>query len=135
MAQEATLIFETGPAIPFSVSNAVAVEKGAIMKLGVSMAAAISDGDTDIVAGIARSEKIASDGNVKLDIYRQGIFRGYASGAITVGDALATAAGTDANDIKRSDVSGENILGTAFESVEDGGTFLFELNPRGINLA
>lgn len=135
MAQECTLIYETGLPIPFTVADGTAIEKGAILKLGDNMSGAISDGDGDAVAGIAGSEKIASDGNTKLDVYRQGIFRGYASGAIVFGAALTTGASTTANDILSAPVGAENLLGTALESCEDGNTFLFELNPRGVNLA
>lgn len=136
MTQEATLIFELAPPIPFTVANTTGIEKGAILKMTDPMTAALANGDIDIIAGIAASEKIASDGNTKLGVYRSGIFKVYISGNVTVGDAVTTGAGGgDSNDVITAGVNAENLLGTALETGVTNETILIELNPMGINLA
>lgn len=136
MANEATLIHETELPIPFTVADGTGIEKGAILKMTDPMTAVLADGDGDIVAGIAKTEKIASDGKTKLAVYRHGIFKVLGEGAITIGDAVITGASTgSANAVMAAGVNAENILGTALETAADGETLLIELNPRGINLA
>ena len=133
MANEAVLIFETAPAIPFTVDNATGIEKGSLLKMTDPMTAIINSGIDDVPAGIAKTEKIASDGNTKLAVYRAGIFRVQLSGSCTVGDALAL--GATANDVYTADVNDENIIGTALETGTNNETILMELNPRSNNLA
>ena len=137
MAKEAVLVIETEKPIPFTCADGTGIEKGAICKLTSPMTASTADGDTDAIAGIAQSEKIASNGTTTISIYRGGIFRGYAGAAgVTAGSAIITDAGTgDPNELVDADVNSENIVGTALETATDGNTFLFELKPFGINLA
>ena len=135
MADECTLIFETEIPIPFTVADGTGIEKGAILKMTDLMTAALADGSEDIVAGIAAEEKIASDGKTTLGVYRRGIFKGLAGGAITVGDAIMTGAGTATNEILTCGVNAEDILGISLETAADTNTFLFELGPRTNNLA
>ena len=130
MASETTLMIATEPPLPFTVADGVGIEKGAILKLTDPMTASLADGDGDIIAGIAASEKIANDGVTKLAVYRRGIFKGLAGAGITVGQALDTHASTGAtNEIAPAPVGGDYILGTSLETADDTHTFLFELNP------
>jgi len=133
MANEATLIFETGLPIPFTVSESTGIEKGSLLKMTDPMTAIINSGVEDIVAGVAAAEKIASDGHTKLSVYREGIFKVLGSGAITVGDSVILAAA--ANTVVTAAVNSEDIFGTALETATDGETLLVELNPRSMNLA
>ncbi|MAF42897.1 MAG: hypothetical protein CMI54_01835 [Parcubacteria group bacterium] len=137
MALETTLVYKTGQAIPFTVANGTGIEKGAVLKLTDPMTAATTTGDTDACAGIAASEKIASDGKVKLGVFREGIFRGFAGAAgVTAGQGIITDTSTGAaNELVNADVNSENIVGVALETATDGQSFLFELKPFGINLA
>lgn len=137
MALETTLVIETAPPIPFTCADGTGIEKGAVLKLTDPMTAATTTGDTDACAGIAAAEKIASDGNTTIPVYREGIFRGYAGAAgVTVGMAIITDTGTGAaNELVNADVNSEHIVGTALETATDGQTFLFELKPFGIQLA
>lgn len=75
MANEATLMFETEPPIPFTVADGAGIEKGTVCKMSDPMTAAASSADNDVFAGIAANEKIASDGNTRLALYRRGIFK------------------------------------------------------------
>ena len=133
MVNEAILVFETGPAIPFTVANGTGIEKGSICMLADLMTAATATGDEDYVAGIAATEKIASDGNIRLGLFREGIFKVMSSGSIAAGVSVAThvATGAAANLVIASDSTclSSKTLGIAMEAAEDGETFLMELKP------
>ena len=129
MTNEAKLLVETHIPISFIVADA-AIAKGAICKMSDNMTAALSDGDADVVAGIAKGEKISGDGKLRHGMYRGGIFRVIASGSITVGDALMTAGATGgANYVATAAADSNNLLGIALESVSTGETLRMELNP------
>lgn len=138
MANEATLIFETGLPIPFTVADGTGIEKGTLLQLTDPMTASAADGTAgDPFAGIAATEKIASDGLTKLEVYREGIFKLTASGSIAAGDPIATADGgtTAANKVIKAATNEEDLIGTSLETATNGQTFLAELNPRGVSLA
>lgn len=137
MADECTLKVETELPVPMTVANATGIEKGAVLKLTNPNTAALSDGDTDICAGILQSEKIASDGITTGSVYKRGIFEGTAGVAgVTVGLAIITDSATSsANRLVNADVNSENIVGRALGTAASGARFLFELNPFTVNLA
>ena len=129
MANEAALIFETAPPIPFTVANGVGIEKGAILSLKDLMTASGTVIVGDLVAGIAAKEKIASDGNTELAVYRGGIFKVYLSGACIAGDALTTTNTANYVRICETTLSGSRIIGTALETGAEDETILMELKP------
>ena len=134
MANEHVLMIETELPIPFTVADGTGIEKGAMLTLSDPMTAASTGANADAIpAGIAAEEKIASDGKVTMAVYRGGIFRGLAGEAITVGDPLTSH--SVANELIVADVNDEQIWGTALETAADTDTFLYELNPRGAQLA
>lgn len=137
MALEATLVQETGLPILMTCADGTAIPKGSILKLTDPNTAVIADGDTDIVAGIAAAEKVASDGVTTIAVYREGIFRGFAGAAgVTVGAGIITDVGTGAaNELVNADVNSENLVGVSLETATDTQSFLFELKPMGLNLA
>jgi len=103
MANEAVLMFELAPPIPFTCSNTVGIEKGTVLKLSDPMTVAACSADGDVFAGIAAEEKIASDGKTKIAVYTTGVFRLKDSGAgVTVGDMLK--------------INGTNLVATADEA-------------------
>ena len=128
MANESTLVFETELPIPFTVADATGIEKGALLKLTDPMTAIINSGVADNFAGIASSEKIASDGRTRLGVYRAGIFKVSLSGACTVGDALCTS--STANFVQQAPVtaSGSKVIGFALETGATNETILMDLN-------
>lgn len=89
------------------------------------------------VSGILAYEKIASNGQTKMGIYKRGRFKATASGSITVGDPLVT--DTYANHLKTArtltafDLSGTRIVGYSLETCTTGETFLYELQPTPMN--
>lgn len=136
MASECTLVVETQPPISFTCANGTGIEKGAILKMTDPMTCALADGDDNVIAGIAAEEKIANDGNTRIAVYRRGIFKGLAGGAITLGCALGTFASSGAtNELHALGAGGDNVLGNSFEAADDTHTFLFELNPRTRDIA
>jgi len=127
MANEHTLIVETSPPIQFTVADGTGIEKGTALKVTDPMTAAAA-AENDSVAGIAGAEKIANDGVTKLKVYRSGIFKATAAGAITVGDALALSGSNTVKKAAAANVASD-ILGCALETAADGETFLYELRP------
>ncbi len=132
MAFEAVLIFETALPVPFTVADGTAIPKGTLLKLTDPMTAIIVSGDGDAFAGVAAEAKIASDGRIKLPVYRQGIFRMFAGGTITVGGSIQVE-GTTANEViaGATGKDGAEIIGTALETVAAQESFLMELNIQG----
>lgn len=130
MANEAKLIFETEVPIPFTCSNTVGIEKGAILKLTSPMTASLADGDGDILAGIAAVEKIANDGKTKIAVYRRGIFSVLAgTAAIVAGSPVDTHAATGAtNEVALVAGAHDAMLGIALETFGDTEWGLVELN-------
>lgn len=134
MANEAKLIIETDLPIPLTVAEGTGIPKGTILQLADLATVLATSGTNQIVGGIAGTEKIASDGMVRLDVYRGGIFRVLASGSITTGDSLGT---TLDNHIVSNRItvtlSGSKSIGIALEDATDDQTFLMELRPSVIN--
>jgi len=134
MTNEVTLYIETGPPIPFTVANGNAIPKGTICEVEDLMTAAVSEAD-DRVAGVAASEKVASDGKVKLGMFREGFFKGTASGpSISIGDTLALSGTNLLKVAVAANVSSETV-GISMEAVATGNTFIFELRPGAANAA
>lgn len=96
MANEATLVMETMLPIMFTCADGAGIEKGTLLKLSDPMTVAATSADNDIFAGVAANEKIANDGNTKIAVYRQGVFKMTDSGSgITVGtDVVVKGANT-----------------------------------------
>lgn len=138
MAQEAILRVETGKPIMMKCADGTGIEKGSILKLTDPLTAALADGDEDVVAGIASGEKIASNGQIYIGVYREGIFEVVSSGGTAVGLTVATGAGTGAsNDVKTATATavGGKTLGIALEAASDDESFLIELKPGCNNTA
>lgn len=125
-----TLIIETELPISMTCADGAGIPKGTLLKLSDPFTVAASDGDADVIAGIAAEEKIASDGKTKIAVYRGGYFKATCGEACTVGKSLMSYSSTgDANDI----IDGTNaalyskLLGIALETGADGETILYEL--------
>lgn len=136
MADECVLVKETEQPTSWKCSISVGIEKGAVCKATNNMTAVLSDGDTDIVSGIAQSEVLSTNSGF-VPIYRGGIFRGTAGVAgVTFGKAIITDSATSsANRLVDADVNSENIVGVCLQTATSGNEFMFELNPIVVNLA
>ena len=92
MANEATLVVETGKPINFTVSDGTGIEKGTILKLTDPTTGAASSADGDLFCGITLVEKVASDGQTRIPVSRHGVWDIKDSGAgITAGDPVKIA--------------------------------------------
>ena len=132
MANEHVLMWETHPAIPFTVANATGIEKGTLLRLTDPMTAIGVSATKQVIAGVSKGEKIASDGRTKLEVYMGGIFRAVASGTITVGDGLVSdhTGNKLVSAAAQTGLSGQIVLGTSLETATDGESFLYILQPR-----
>jgi len=133
MANEAILVFETEKPIPMTCADGTGIEKGALLKISDPFTVAAGAGASDAVGGIAAEEKIASDGKTKIGVYRGGIFKVVASGAVTVGKAVYIKG--SANLVYTGSVNDESALGIALETATEAETFLMELRPTSMELA
>jgi len=129
MANEATLIHELEPPIPFTCANATGIEKGTLLKLTDPMTVALADGAADIIAGIAAEEKIASDGRTKIGVYLRGVFKMLSDGTVAVG-AGVIADGTNPNEFITATAAADAaaVFGIALDTTADGETGLILLN-------
>lgn len=138
MADECVLQVETHIPVNFTCATGTTIEKGAMCKMTDGMVAILSDGDTDIVAGIVATEKLAAETSQNsVAIYRGGIFTGVAGVAgVTFGEAIITDSSTSsANRLVDADVGSEQIVGICLQTAASGSRFLFELMPRAVDLA
>jgi len=69
MANECTLVLKRSEPIDFIVENNQAIEKGCICMLSGPRTAFANSGSGDIIAGIARREKISADGRTRLSLF------------------------------------------------------------------
>lgn len=135
MANEHVLVYETGLAIPFTCADGATIEKGTLLKMTDPMTASAAATGNDIIAGVAKTEKINGDGKTKISVYREGIFKAVASGSITVGDPIVVSGPSANNLVQTAAVNVEQILGISLESCTNAETFLYELKPTVMQLA
>ena len=138
MADEHVLKVETHTPVNFTCATGITIEKGAACKMTDGMVAILADGDGDIPAGVVQSEKLAAETSQNsVAIYRGGIFTAVAGVAgVTFGEAIITDVATSsANRLVDADVNSEQIWGTCLKTAASGVRFLYELNPRSIDVA
>ena len=138
MADEHILKIETHIPVNFTCATGTTIEKGAMCKMTDGMVAIKSDGDTDIVAGVVQSEKLAAETSQNsVSIYEGGYFTAVAGVAgVTFGKALITDSSTSSeNRLVDADVDSENIVGYCVQTAASGVRFLYKLQPMVVNLA
>lgn len=128
MAYEAELRDRRGDAYNFTCANGAAINKGTLLKLTDPRTAAASDGSSDVLAGIAAADKIASDGITSIGVFRDGIFEMYASGAIGVGNSVMSVGADNHVVVAGAAASGAAILGTALETASAGEQINVQVN-------
>lgn len=138
MTDEHVLKVETHIPVNFTCATGVTIEKGAACKMTDGMVAILSDGDVDIPAGVAQSEKLSAETSQdSVSIFRGGIFTAVAGAAgVTFGEAIVTDSSTSgSNRLVDAQVGAEQIWGICLETAATGVRFLYELNPRAVDLA
>jgi len=114
-------------------ANATGIEKGAVLTMTDPNTAASSTAAEDVVAGIAYTEKIANDGMTQIAVLTGpgDELKAIASGAIAIGDVLATAVAvtSPSNYLAKATagLSGGKTIGIAKEAAAAGETFKYVL--------
>lgn len=126
MANEAVLIIETAPPLPFTCADGAGIEKGTLLKITDPNTVAATSADGDKFIGVAAEEKIANDGNTKIAVYTEGVFRMKDSGAgVTAGTMLKV---NGANLVATADEAGaqgqSEVVGLALETAAANDTLL-----------
>lgn len=133
MANEHILMVETDTPVNKTIAD-TGFEKGTLLtKTDPNTVTATSTKEA-ICGGVLAGELISGSGITSAAVYEGGKFKAVASGSITIGDALITSTG-GANELETAGVNAEDIVGTSEETVTDGQTFLYKLNPHTVNLA
>lgn len=132
MANELTLLWETHIPIPMTVADGTGIERGAPLKLTDPMTAIATSAIDDECAGVLAEEKIASDGNVEIPVYRGGIFKATASGSILINAPVTV---SNLNTFETAATNSENVWGISLEAASDTHTFALELRPTVMQLA
>lgn len=122
MANEANLKERTDVPINFACEDGNEIKKGTVLKLSGARKAAAADSDEDFVAGIAERDKIKDDGVTSIAAFRRGVFGMKASGAIQLGEGVATSSTPNHVKSASAGISGAKLLGTALEQISDGNT-------------
>ena len=126
MANEWKIVRETSVPIPFTIGNATPLEKGTAVYITDPNTVAATAADGNPFIGVVATEKIANDGNTKVDVWTSGVFIVTDSGAgVTVGDILKM---NGANLVATADEAGaqcaKEYVGIALETAGAGHTFL-----------
>ena len=130
MALEAELYYELELAVPMTCADNTTIEKGALLEINDDATVTTTNGDSDKIVGIAKNEKIANDGNVKIGVYLRGIFIGFAgTDGVTHGRAIRMDSAAAPNEFSVAGANEEGIVGTAWATATDGQKFKFLLNP------
>lgn len=125
---QAVLVYELEPAIPFTVSDAAAIEKGDFLQLADPMTVSLISADNQVVGGIAAEEKIANDGKTKIAVYRRGIFKvEVGTTGCTVGKDVVCEAKNEIKDYDTLDDEVGKKCGKALETGTDGEFVMMEL--------
>ena len=129
MANEAIIKDRPDRTFNFTVNQANALEKGAILKMTDNRVAVINSGQGDIIAGINAREKLAGDGRTSTPVFRHdGIFGLVCSGSVTTGDAVAISATVNKVWPAPAATKGGSIIGIALENGTDGDIIHVDLN-------
>lgn len=144
MAHEAILKVRTHDPLDFTVADGTGIEKGALCALTDPNTGILVSVPSQPIAGIAAREKVASDGRTQLAMFNKGVFEMTASGAITVGEPVSSAADSVATGFantvevaQAAAVSGAAVIGYALETATDLERILVKVDigagaPQGV---
>ena len=149
MANEAVIKIEAIRTYDFTVADGTGIEKGTILRLIQNRTAIASSGTSEVFAGIAKREKIASDGRTSIAVATDGVYDlvlatnstcqagdlMVISGANLIAAAATFPSGTDAfgntvAGVVRAMVSGM-IVGKALETGASGATVEVDVGVKG----
>lgn len=121
MTNEASIVelgVNAGTPIRFTVSDSTGIEKGTILKLSGDRTAIATSGSGDAIAGIAATEKVASDGSTTLGAYTTGIFDIFvASGAtVALGEWVSSSGANVVKPATEAELQAGKGIGRALEA-------------------
>ena len=114
MANEAVIIelIEGGVPINWTVANAGAIAKGALLKIvsgGVDRLVVASAADNDPFGGVVAAEKVANDGSTTISAWTKGIFDIRGSAAITAGERVSLSGANTVTKVVAADLLFSNV--------------------------
>lgn len=128
MANEATLKVQKTIPISMICADGTGIEKGAILKMSAGMTI-LAETQGAIVGGICDGEKVASDGQTYVGVFRGpgDIFEVTLSGSASFGDSMMLSVDNKITKLT-ANLSGAKCIGTLLESGTNDQRKLLELN-------
>ena len=105
-----------------TVAAGTDIPKNSLLKLADDNTFSQSAGTGDIIAGVSDQDKEGDDPGTSIGVYGPGIYEFTASGSITAGDNVKSAAGATANLVLTAgdtSTATATLIGTAVNSVSD----------------
>jgi hypothetical protein len=117
-----------GDIVSYTIASNAAITKGTLLTLADPRTASANVASGGAVAGIASEDHSGTDFSTKIAVWTNGIFEGYASGAVTAGDKIqaSSVATTFPNCLGAAKAFTGNI-GYALETAATGEKFTFRL--------
>ena len=132
MANEHTILTQMSLPVTYLCADATGIEKGALLAwVAGGNTVAKASVASDRLAGVAYTEKRASDGNTTVAVITGmgNEFKAYASGSISRGDPVGSINGNFLRTLSGSlSLSGAVILGHSTEDCTTGQTFKYVMN-------
>lgn len=124
----AVLMIETEKPIMMVCDEATGIAKGQCLKLTDNMVVIATSAGDDEFGGVAAAEKIASDGNTKIPVYRRGYFLVEAgTTGVSVGKPVKIEANNEFTDTGADESDSGYVWGKALETATDGQLFFIDL--------
>lgn len=98
------LLGNGGDPIRYTVADGTGIEKGQLLTISDPRTASKTSTDNDPFAGIAASEKVASDGSTTLAAYTHGIFDINAAAGITAGERVSVSGDDEVTKVASADL-------------------------------
>ncbi len=131
MTNEHVLMTQKTFPISMTCADNTGIEKGAVLMISDPDTAATHTASSDVVAGIAYTEKIADNGMTSVSVLSGpgDELKAYASGSIDIGDTLMTADVKFINYLMKATtgLSGGHVIGIAKETAAASETFKYIL--------
>ena len=124
MANVASVVEDPSEIRDFTVADGVGIEQFTLCKLSDPRTAAASSANSDVFAGIAMTEKKASNGKTNLGLAQNGIFvltAGVTSG-ITAGNLVSLCGANLIKIATEAEVVTGDVIGKALEDIASGTT-------------
>lgn len=124
----AVLMIETDLPIMMTCADGTGIAKGQCLKLTDPFTVIATSAADDEFGGIAAAEKIANDGQVKIPVYRRGIFKvECGTTGVTVAYPVKIEANNEFTNTGADESDTGYVWGRALETATNGETFLMEL--------